>query len=236
MTEKNYNPEQNSIKALNKQPKQNLPKIVETKPKQEEKVEEKIGKEEMKEILKEEKIIDEKIEKEEEKKEEKKEEQKTEDKKPEEKKKTKEEPKKPAKKIKKEEVFVNAHSVVVSTKYAFNICKFIKGKRIGDAIRDLEQVALLKKSVPMKGEYSHRKGRGMSGGAYPQKAAKQFIILLKSLAANADNHEINEPVIVEASANWAPAPRGRFGRIRRKRTHITLRAVEMKIKTKENKK
>jgi len=70
----------------------------------------------------------------------------------------------------------------------------------------------------------------MSGGAYPQRASKQFIVLLKSLAGNANNHEILEPIVVEAHANWAPAPRGRFGRVRRKRTHITLRAVEMKIK------
>jgi len=110
----------------------------------------------------------------------------------------------------------------------------VKGKRVGDAIRDLEQVILLKKSVPMKGEYSHRKGKGLSGGSFPQRASKHFIILLKSLAGNANNHEIDEPIIIEASANWAPAPRGRFGRVRRKRTHITLRAREMKIR--ENKK
>ena len=53
---------------------------------------------------------------------------------------------------------------------------------------------------------------------------------MKSLAGNANNHEISEPIIVEASANWAPAPKGRFGRIRRKRTHVTLKAIEMKIK------
>jgi len=223
MTEKNYNPEQKAVKALKKQPKQSMPKIVENKPKQED---EKISKEEMKEILREERIIDEKIEKEEE--------EKAEDKKHEEKEKKKEEVKKPAKKIKKEEVVVNAKSVPISTKYAMGICKFVKGKRIGDAIRDLEQVVLLKKSIPMKGEYSHRKGRGMSGGAFPQRASKHFIVLLKSLAGNANNHEVDEPVIVEASANWAPAPKGKFGRIRRKRTHVTLRAIEMKIK--ENKK
>jgi len=142
--------------------------------------------------------------------------------------------KKSVKKIKKEEVYVNAKSVPISTKYAINICKFVKGKRVGDAIRDLEQVILLKKSVPMKGEYSHRKGKGLSGGSFPQRASKHFIILLKSLAGNANNHEIDEPIIIEASANWAPAPRGRFGRVRRKRTHITLRAREMKIR--ENKK
>ena len=230
MTEKNYNPNQKESKAMKKQPKQTAPKIVETKPKQDEKIaeeeiEEKIEEQEVQANAKhsEEKIIDEKIAEKEEKK-------------VEEKKKTKEEKaevKKPAKKIKKEEVYVNAKSIPVSTKYAINICKFVKGKRIGDAIRDLEQVTLLKKPVPMKGEYSHRKGRGMSGGAYPQRAAKQFIVLLKSLAGNADNHEINEPVIVEASANWAQAPKGRFGRVRRKRTHVTLKAVEMKIKEKK---
>jgi ribosomal protein L22 len=215
MTEKNYNPNQKESKAMKKQPKQAMPKVVETKSKQEEKInediietpkEEKEGVEEkITEVPKNEKVKDEKPE-----------------------------VKKPTKKIKKEEVYVNAKSVPVSTKYAINICKFIKGKRIGDAIRDLEQVRLLKKSVPMKGEYSHRKGKGMSGGAFPKNASGYFIVLLKSLAGNANNHEITEPIIVEASANWAPAPKGRFGRVRRKRTHITLRAVEMKIK--ENKK
>jgi ribosomal protein L22 len=219
MTEKSYNPNQKEKNAMNKQPKaklvENTPK--ENIPKPEEKVQEKI-----------EDKIEEKKEQELPQKEEI---QKTEDKKD---KKDKSEVKKPVKKIKKEEVYVNAKSVPISTKYAINICKFVKGKRIGDAIRDLEQVTLLKKAVPMKGEYSHRKGEGMSGGAYPQRASKHFIVLLKSLAGNANNHEILEPIIVEAYANWAPAPRGRFGRVKRKRTHVTLKAVEMKIK--ENKK
>lgn len=218
MTEKNYNPNQKESKAMKKQPMQVDKKILE-KPKVEDKEEEKI--EEKKENTNETPTK------------EKEETKKTEDKKTKDEKK---EIKKSVKKIKKEEVYVNAKSVPVSTKYAMSICKFIKGKRIGDAIRDLEQVMLLKKAVPMKGEYSHRKGKGMSGGAFPQRAAGYFIVLLKSLAGNANNHEINEPIIVEARANWAPAPRGRFGRVKRKRTHITLRAIEMKIKDKKNKK
>jgi ribosomal protein L22 len=225
MTEKNYNPDQKTMKAFKKQPKQNMPKIAETKPKIEDKVEEKIEDKSETETLKKDET---------QKAEEAKPEKRTEEiPKSEKTKDEKAEAKKPAKKIKKEEVYVNAKSVPVSTKYAINICKFVKGKRIGDAIRDLEQVELLKKSVPMKGEYSHRKGKGMSGGAFPQRASKQFIILLKSLAGNADNHEINEPFIFEASANWAPAPKGKFGRIRRKRTYITLKAKEMKIKEKK---
>jgi ribosomal protein L22 len=215
MTEKNYNPNQKESKAMKKQPKQSAPKIVDTKSKAEDKVDEKL--EEQKENATEIPVAEEETKK-------------TEDKKTKE---DKKEIKKPVKKIKKSEVYVNAKSVPISTKYAMSICKFVKGKRIGDAIRDLEQVMLLKKSVPMKGEYSHRKGKGMSGGAFPQRASGYFIVLLKSLAGNANNHEIDEPIIVEATANWAPAPRGRFGRVRRKRTHITLRAVEMKIKEKK---
>jgi ribosomal protein L22 len=90
----------------------------------------------------------------------------------------------------------------------------------------LEQVILLKKVVPMKGEYAHQKGKGISGGKFPQRAAKDFLVLLKSLAGNANNHEIDVPIIVEAIANKASMPFGRFGRVRRKRTHVTLKARE----------
>jgi ribosomal protein L22 len=214
MTEKNYNPNQKESKAMKKQPKLVETKIPESKPK----IEEKINEEKVEEKTEEKKETETPTTEKEEKKI----------------KEEKKEIKKPVKKIKKEEVSVNAKSVPISTKYAMSICKFVKGKRVGDAIRDLEQVVLLKKSVPMKGEYSHRKGKGMSGGSFPQRASKHFIVLLKSLAGNANNHEIYEPIIFEASANWAQAPKGRFGRVRRKRTHVTLKAKEMKIK--ENKK
>lgn len=151
--------------------------------------------------------------------------------------KTQEKKKQPSKKVKKEFVVVNAQNVHVSTKYAINICRFIKGKRIGDAIRDLEDVSKMKKAVPMRGEYAHKKDVSIAGGAgkYPVNAAKQFIVLLKSLAGNANNHDVEEPIISEAIANKAPSPRGRFGRWERKRTHVKLVAKEMKI-NKEKKK
>jgi ribosomal protein L22 len=178
-----------------------------------------------------------------EKPEEKREEKKPEEEKPEEKSKDKEETtksepkKKPAKKIAKEEVVVNAKNVPVSTKYAVSICKFIKGKEIKDARRYLEDVKSLKKSIPMKGEYAHKKDSGpiaSGSGKYPVQASEQFIALLKTLAGNATNHDILNPIITEAIANKAPTPLGRFGRWKRKRTHITLKAREKKIK--ENRK
>lgn len=136
-------------------------------------------------------------------------------------------------KPKKTEAIVNGYGVPISTKQSIAICRFIKGKKVGDAIRDLEKVILIKKAVSMKGEIPHRKGRGMSSGRYPQKAAKNFIILLKSLLANAT--EIDEPVISEAIANLASRPLGKFGRVKRKRTHIKIIVKEKNKITKSKK-
>ncbi len=136
-------------------------------------------------------------------------------------------------KVKRDFAVVNATSVPVSTKYAIAICKFIKNKRIGDAIRELEEVMAKKKHVPMVGEYGHKHGIGKiasGAGRYPLNASKHFIVLLKSLAGNATANEMDEPVVSEAVSNKAARPMGRFGRWERKRTHIKLVAREKKIK------
>ncbi|MDP3992516.1 MAG: uL22 family ribosomal protein [Nanoarchaeota archaeon] len=121
---------------------------------------------------------------------------------------------------------VNGFDVPISTKHSAAICRFIKRKKIQEAIKDLELVAKVKKPVPMKGEIPHRKGNIMSG-RFPQKAAGEFIILLKSLSANSAYHGLENPVIVEAVANIGARPFGRHG-IRRKRTHIRIVAEEVK--------
>ena len=137
----------------------------------------------------------------------------------------------------KKEVVVNAKSVPVSTKYAINICRFIKNKEIDKAIEDLEKVISMKKAVPMRGEHAHKKSvKGLASGAgrYPINASKYFIVVLKSLRGNAINHNLELPKISEAMANKASEPFGRFGRWARKRTHITIKAISKK--TKNNKK
>jgi len=158
-------------------------------------------------------------------------------KKPEEKKKPeiKKEEKKTIPKSKKTFAVVNAFNLPISTKKSMAICKFIKKKKIGDAIRDLEQVITKKKAVPMKGEIPHRKGKIMSGG-FPKKASEHFIKLLKSLSANSIVNELDEPFITEAIANIGARPRGRFGTIKRKRTHVKLVAKEKKINSNKKKK
>ncbi|MEN7982018.1 MAG: uL22 family ribosomal protein [Nanoarchaeota archaeon] len=151
-------------------------------------------------------------------------------KKVEEKTKTKKEVKKPTKNVKKEEVMINIKGVPISTKYSISICKFIKHKPIEKAINDLEEVTKLKKAVPMKGEIPHRKGKIMSG-RFPKRAGEHFIVLLKSLLANANNHDVNEPIISEAVANMGSRPYGKRG-IKRKRTHIIIRAKSKKLNSK----
>lgn len=157
-------------------------------------------------------------------------EEKTEIKKPEEKKDT---TKKSQPIIKKSKAEVNSVSVPVSSKISFNVCNFIRGKKIDRAIEDLEQVSALKKVVPMRGEYAHKKGKGIMAGRYPKRTAEQFIVLLKHLKANSIRCGLEDPVVSEAIANFAPRPRGRFGRVQRKRTHIRFVARDKKINKKQ---
>lgn len=131
-------------------------------------------------------------------------------------------------KPKKTEAVVNAHNLPISTKYSAAICRFIKNKKIEDAIADLEQVLVLKKAVPMKGEIPHRKGKGIMSGRFPKKATQNFIRLLKSLSANANHNGLENPILVEAVANIGSRPYGKFGRVRKKRTHVKIKVKEKK--------
>ena len=221
MTEKNYNPEQKQMKAMKKQEKAEKKTVTKEVKKEIIKDIEKDGVSE--DVAKKEEKIAEEVEEKSDKELEKKSAKAEESKKPE-----KAKPEKP----KKTEAFVNIKDLPISTLHSIAICKFIKGKKIEIAIKDLEDVAKFKKSVPMKGEIPHRKGKIMSG-RFPKKASEHFIKVLKSLQANSNVNGLNEPIIVEAIANIAHRPYGRFGRIRRKRTHVKIKAKEMKTKEKK---
>ena len=146
--------------------------------------------------------------------------------------KKKTEEKKSTEKKKKSTAQVNGYNIPISTKVSIAICKFIKNKKTSQAISDLEKVRIGKKAVPMKGEIPHRKGKGMMSGRFPKKASEHFIKLLKSASANAISNNIENPVVIEAIANIGSRPHGRFGNIRRKRTHIKI-VVGNKHKTKK---
>jgi large subunit ribosomal protein L22 len=151
-------------------------------------------------------------------------------------KKESEKKKQPQKVVKKDEALVNGFALPISTKQAMAICKFIRGKRIGDAIRELEDVKIKRKAVPMKGEIPHKKGAGKfasGSGRYPKNASESFINLLKTLAANSNMNGMEEPIIHKAIANIASRPFGKGGRVRKKRTHVRIIAIEKKLLNKE---
>lgn len=209
MTEKDYNPEQKAMKSMKKMKaaeKVATPKVakekIETPKKEEIKTENKA------------------IETQENKTEEKKETKKSDQKKPE------------VKKVKKEFAVVNVSNLPLSTKKSRDFCNFVRGKKLDVAIKEIKEVIAMKRAVPAKGEVSHQKGSGMAGGIYATKTAEQFLVLLNSLLANSNNAEIENPVVAEAIANIGKRPYGRFGRARKKRTHLKLVAREFKGKDK----
>ncbi len=74
----------------------------------------------------------------------------------------------------------------ISKKHAHEIASAITGMKVGAARGFLENVVALKQAVPYK-RYTrnvpHRKG--MCTGRYPQKAAKEFLKVLKNAESNA---------------------------------------------------
>ncbi len=128
----------------------------------------------------------------------------------------------------------------ISTKHSIEICNFIRHKPIDKVRNYLELVLQEKEALPLRRfhkDRGHRRGN-MGPGFYPKKATKEFISLLDSLKANAQNQGLNptDLVISRAIANKASIPH-RYGRqrgIKAKRTHIEIVAEEKS--TKENKK
>ena len=137
-------------------------------------------------------------------------------------------------KIKKTEAVVNARDLPISMKHSKDFCRFIKNKKIEKAISDLEEVIAHKKAVPSKQEKSHK--TGMAAGIYADNTAKAFLMLVKSLQANANAGNLENPIIVEGIANMASRPFGKFGRVRKKRAHVRIVAKEKSIVNKLNKK
>lgn len=210
MTEKNYNPNQKENKAMKKQEAINRPKapVVKEVVPEEKKIETPKPVASP-EIKADEKKIEDKVK----------------------------ETKKKVKKVKKDTALVHGKNLPISTKVGSALGRFIKNKKIEAAIKDLEEVVAIKKAVPMRGEIPHRKGNIMSG-RFPQKAAKEVILLLKSLKGNTIANDMDDPIIREVISNQASRPRGKGGSVQKKRTHMTIIAKEVqakKIKEKQKK-
>lgn len=129
---------------------------------------------------------------------------------------------------KKTEAVVNGRDLAIGRKYSVALCDFIRNKDIDIAIRELEEVAAMRKAIPMRGEIPHKKGMNMASGSgrYPVKGAKIYAALLKSLKSNAIVNELElEKYKIYAMPNRASRPYKRFGQGRFKRSHVVLKLI-----------
>jgi len=121
---------------------------------------------------------------------------------------------------------VRGMSLPISTKHAINICRFLKGKKIDEAMAMLEKTSKMEFAIPFKGEIPHKKG---IPARYPVNASKVFVKLLKSLSANASQKGLDiGKARIHGKADIASRPHkpGRIGRRKFKRTHVLLTVEE----------
>src|SRR3989338_8439858 len=77
----------------------------------------------------------------------------------------------------------------ISTKKTVELCNFVRGRRLSDAVRLLNDVVAERTAIPFrryaKGGTGHKPGIGP--GRYPKNACIEVIKLLKQAEANARN-------------------------------------------------
>ena len=134
----------------------------------------------------------------------------------------------------------SAKNLPFSTKHGIVISDFLRYKTIEQSKKLLEEVVVLKRAVPFKRFY-HNMGHkaGMSSGRMPQKAAKFFLLLLKSVEANAHAKGLNSTnlKITRLLANRASVPlTGGRRRVATKRTHLEIEVKEVLKKEKKERK
>lgn len=118
----------------------------------------------------------------------------------------------------------------ISTKQSIEISRYLRYKNTVFAKKFLGDVVLLRKAVPFRRfiqDMGHK--AGMASGRYPQKAAQEFLRLIKSVEANAHAKGLNTAnlKIIKILANKASIPLT-GGRIQQgtKRTHLEVMVME----------
>ena len=129
----------------------------------------------------------------------------------------------------------------ISMKKTVEVCKFVKGRQVADAIRLLGMVQEEEIAIPFgtyaKGGTGHKPGIGP--GRYPKKVCIEVVKLLKQVSANAKvrgldatNLKVSSIVAKKGANSW------HFGRQRRrrmKRTHLEVVVTEGAAKEKKAK-
>jgi len=125
--------------------------------------------------------------------------------------------------------------LAISTKSSIEICNHLRGKKVSEAKKILENVIVMKSAIPYKrfnGDTGHKKNIGP--GRYPQKACKEILKILKSAEKNADIKEMNNKLLFISEMMANQGSRGaRYGRHhgrQTKNTHIDIVLSENKEK------
>jgi large subunit ribosomal protein L22 len=131
----------------------------------------------------------------------------------------------------------------ISTKYATEICREIKGKRLASIEKKLQRIIEKKEFLPLRKynkDVAHRKGESKSGvksGRFPQKACRVFLKLLESVKANADFKGLDSENLMVAHCfasrgfgRRSVQPKGHIAgkRRRKKSTHVEVIVKEAK--------
>ncbi|MEM1698443.1 MAG: 50S ribosomal protein L22 [Sulfolobales archaeon] len=134
----------------------------------------------------------------------------------------------------------------ISRKEAYEILKILRGKKLSEAKKFLEDVIAMKKAVPYaryKLSIAHKPGLSDSFpkwsspiGRYPVKAAKCILRLLNNLENNAESKglDLERLVIIHAAAHrgpylkrWMPRAFGRATPKFRSLTHVEVMVKEV---------
>lgn len=120
----------------------------------------------------------------------------------------------------------------ISTKFAIEVCNFIKGKSVSKMQKYLADVLEFKKAIPFKKynmDLPHQKGK-QGPSRYPTNAVKAILEVLNSAVSNAEDKGLDTSslVIKNAIANKGPTVwrYGRQARRQAKRTHVEITVVE----------
>ena len=127
----------------------------------------------------------------------------------------------------------------ISPKAAREICASIKGMKLEEAERFLEDVIAKRRPVPFRRHHKkvgHRRGlQGWPAGRYPVKAAREILRVLRSLRANAEYKglDVDKLRIIHAAAQrgakirkYIPRAFGRSTPWFRQLVHVELAAEE----------
>ncbi len=136
------------------------------------------------------------------------------------------------------EAIVKGRSLPISPKMSMMICEEIRGKRLQDAKKILQNVVDMKKPLAFRRfhkDLGHKPGMGPA--RYPVNASVHILSLLESVQANAENKGLNTEKlkITTAIANFAER-RWHMGRQRRtkiKSAHVEIKVIEEKEETKK---